>query len=116
MAVKHAYEAISATIAGATHHQSNFLKMLEKPESSVRFDESTQIATTTRPKPMATRTTGQARRAKCLSRLRTAGGTPVAASALVLSAESGPRAHRGSTGASADAGAVRRSATRARRR
>ncbi len=64
MAVKQKYEPISAATAGATHHQSNDLKIVLKPESSDVLEDSTHSARTTRPNPTATRTTGHARRTK----------------------------------------------------
>ena len=46
--------------AGTTHHQSNVLKMVLKPESSEPLEESTHTATATRPNPTTTRSAGQA--------------------------------------------------------
>ena len=52
--------------AGTTHHQLKCRKAVPKSSSSDVFDESTHSATTTRAKPMTTRTVGHAlRRARC---------------------------------------------------
>src|SRR5258708_34817667 len=70
MAAKQKYEAISATTAGATHHQSKCRKTVLKPLSSDLFEESTHTASTTRPKPMTTRAAGHTLRTARRTRRR----------------------------------------------
>src|SRR5271166_5395470 len=79
MAAKQKYDAISATTAGGTHHQSKCRKTAPKPESSEVFDDSAQNATMTSAKPMTTRIAGHARRRARRTRRRVVGETASAA-------------------------------------